>query len=66
MNPAGLQVSSSSSNLTVNQSDGNMREKAGPKQRCRGKGVSMGWRTGEIDFELLSVESMQGKNRDDA
>lgn len=44
MNPAHLQVSSSSSssNLTVNQSGRDMREKAGPTQRCTVKGVSLG------------------------
>lgn len=59
MNPGSLQVRSSSSNLMVNQSEGDMRETAGPMQRCRVKGVSTGRRTGEIDFELLSVEPLQ-------
>lgn len=63
MDPASLQVSGSSSILTVNQSDRDLREQAGPAQRCRGKGVSAGWRTGEIDFELLSVEPMQKKTQ---
>lgn len=58
MDPASLQVSSSSSNLMVNQSDGDQeRERVGPAGRCRvvSQGVSTAGRTGEIDFELLSM-----------
>lgn len=66
MDPPSLQVSSSSSNLTVNQSDGDRGRESGAAPGCRVKGVSAGWRTGEIDFELLSVELMQKKPWDDA
>lgn len=61
MDPPSLQVSSSSSNLTVNQSDGDRGRESGAAPGCRVKGVPAGWRTGEIDFELLSVEPKQKK-----